>query len=93
MVRNGYQEVVFFPSFPIECLVWNVPNKWFGHDNYSNDVQCVLAYLWDNTRDDVTCSEWREVNGIKYLFQPSHPWTREQANDFLYAAWNYVGFR
>lgn len=93
MVQKGYQGIASFPSFPIECLIWNVPNKWFGHDNYANDVRSVLAYLWDNTRDDVACSEWREVNGIKFLFQPSHPWTREQANDFLYAAWNYVGFR
>ena len=93
MVQNGYQETASFPSFPIECLVWNVPNEGFGHNNYSDDVRWVLAYLWNNTREDSSCREWKEVNNIKYLFQSSHPWTREQAHHFLDIAWNYIGFR
>lgn len=93
MAQELNQEGTSFPSFPLECLVWNVPNEYFGHAKYYDDVRWVLAYLWDNTRGSSSCLEWREVNGIKYLFQSSHPWTREQANDFFSAAWYYIGFR
>ena len=92
MAQNGYQKTDSFPSFPIECLVWNVPNEGFAHNNYSDDVRWVIAYLWDNTREDSSCTEWKEVNGIKNLFQPSHQWTREQANNFFYTALSYIGF-
>ena len=92
MAQKVYQADTFLPSFPIECLVWNVPNEGFGYNNYTDDVKWVLAYLWDNTREDSSCTKWREVNEIKYLFRSSHPWTREQANNFFLAAWNYIGF-
>ena len=92
MAQKAHQRAVSFPSFPIECLVWNVPNECFGHNRYCDDVRWALAYLWYNTREDFSCTKWTEVNRIKYLFQPFHPWTREQANNFLYAAWHYVGF-
>ena len=92
MAQKGYQEVASLPSFPIECLVWNASNECFGHNSYYNDVRWVLVYLWYSTRENVSCTKWREINGIKYLFQPSHSWTRQQANNFFYAAWHYIGF-
>jgi hypothetical protein len=33
-----------------------------------------------------------EANAIKYLFHPSQAWTRQQGNDFIVAAWAYIGF-
>ena len=80
------------PSFLNECLVWNVPNEGFGHDTYKEDVRYVIAYLWNDTRTVDSCGEWREINELKYLFRSVQPWTREQTNTFLQAAWNYVGF-
>lgn len=79
-------------SFLIECLVWNAPNEAFKHATYSADVRYVLANLWNRTRSDAECSEWGEVNELKYLFRNDQPWTRQQANDFLQAAWDYIGF-
>lgn len=79
-------------SFLIECLVWNAPNEAFKHETYTADVRYVLAYLWNQTRTDSDCSEWGEVNELKYLFRGSQPWTRQQANDFLQASWGYIGF-
>ncbi|HEX8078424.1 MAG TPA: hypothetical protein VF511_11460, partial [Chthoniobacterales bacterium] len=76
----------------IESLVWNVPNEGFGHSTYTADVRYVLAHLFNKTLNDADCSEWGEVNELKYLFRPGQPWTRQQAHDFVGAAWNYLGF-
>jgi hypothetical protein len=56
-------------------------------------VRYAIAHLWGKTQTDETCKEWGEINELKYLFRPSQPWTREQVNGFLYAAWNYIGFK
>ena len=79
------------PGFLTECLVWNVPNDHFQHSTYTADVQSVLLFLYENTKTDEPCGEWGEVSEIKYLFRTSQKWTREQANAFTVAAWNYAG--
>lgn len=79
-------------SFLIESLVWNTPNKGFGHDSLTDDVRYVLAHTFNETISDEKCSEWGEVNELKYLFNRLQPWTREQAHSFLSAAWDYIGF-
>ncbi|MBC8198822.1 MAG: nucleotidyltransferase [Desulfobacterales bacterium] len=79
------------PGFLIECMVWNVPNSEFQNNTYTADVQAALAFLYEKTKDDAPCKEWGEVSELKYLFRPSQKWTRQQANAFTVAAWNYVG--
>lgn len=81
------------PSFLNECLVWNVPNEGFGHVTYKEDVRYVIGHLWNHTRTAETCSEWGEINELKYLFRGAQPWTREQVNAFLQSAWDYIGFQ
>ena len=88
----GKQAARVVPGFLIECLVWNVPDEHFGHTTWKADVRATLAYLWNNTRTDNDCTEWGEVSELKYLFRGTRPWTRQQAHDFLDAAWNYLGF-
>lgn len=80
------------PSFLIECLAWNVPDEAFRYKTYKADVRHVLAHLWNNTRSVDSCDKWGEINELKYLFRSAQPWTREQANSFLQAAWTYIGF-
>ena len=80
-------------SFLIESLVWNAPLEAFQHDTYTEDVRYVIANIFNRTRTETDCSEWGEVNELKYLFRPFQAWTREQANHFLDAAWNYIGFK
>jgi hypothetical protein len=80
------------PSYLIECLVWNVPNEGLKSTAWKDDVWYAIAHLWNNTRTDEQCNEWGEINELKYLFRPSQPWTRQAVNDFLQAAWNYMGF-
>lgn len=80
-------------SFLIECLVWNVPKDYFGHDTLTADVRAALAHLFNCTMEFEGCSEWGEVNELKYLFRTVQPWTLEQAHAFTSAAWDYLGFK
>jgi hypothetical protein len=92
MADNGSSVAKNMPSYLIECLIWNVPNEGFGHSNYADDVRYVLVHLYNKTVKPEDCNEWGEINELKYLFRPPQSWTLKQANDFLVAAWNYVGF-
>jgi hypothetical protein len=92
MADNSSYVAKNMPSYLIECLVWNVPNEGFGHSNYAGDVRYVLAHLYNKTMKSEDCDQWGEINELKYLFRLSQPWTLKQTNDFLLAAWNYVGF-
>jgi len=80
------------PGFLIECLVWNVPNNNFDNQTYKSTIRSVLAYLFNNTMTNETCSEWGEVSELKYLFRASQPWTRELAHKFISDAWDYIGY-
>ena len=80
------------PSFFIESLVYNVPDDHFGHTQYTDDVRAALAYLFNNTRVTDDPSKWLEANGVKYLFDPTQPWTQAQAHAFVSTAWDYSGF-
>jgi hypothetical protein len=92
MEETGISSAEPIPSYLIECLVWNVPNERFGHDQYIDDARYALAYTFNETLSEDKCREWGEVNELKYLFRPSQSWTREQAHAFLDTAWNYIGF-
>ena len=93
METAGIAAATPIPGFLIESLVFNAPDACFKHSTWDAVVQTVLLHLWSNTKDDPSCHEWVEVNGIKYLFRASQKWTREQAHAFIDAAWSYVGVR
>jgi len=92
MAAAGIAAAEPVPSFLIECLVWNTPNSAFDHANYWSMMRAVLAESFNGTLYEERCREWGEVSELKYLFRPAQPWTRDQANAFLHAAWEYVGF-
>ena len=91
MAAEGTPEAVPIPSYLIECLVYNVPNEGFLHDSYSEDVSYILPFLRDNTASDHWCSEWVEVNELKYLFHYTQPWNRVAAHAFLSKAMTRIG--
>ncbi|NQT35660.1 nucleotidyltransferase [bacterium] len=80
-------------SWLIECLIWNAKLEVFKEPTYSDKVKALIIDLWNRTKEDKDCSEWGEVNELKYLFRSSQPWTRQQVQDFLKAAWNYIGYK
>lgn len=96
-LRNTMQEedivaAMDIGSFQIESAVWNVPDEGFNHDTYEADVRYVLAHCFNKTLPRGDHENMREVNDLKVLFDAHQPWTREQANSFFSAAWDYVGF-
>lgn len=93
MLNDGVAEAESVPSFLIECLVWNADVAAFSKDSYSAIIRYIIANLWNNTRKDADCQKWVEVNRMKWLFRDSQPWTRDDANRFLQAAWIYIGYK
>ena len=92
MASNSIQSAKDAPSFLIECLVFNASNSCFQYQSFKPMVRAVLAELFNNTLSYEKCSEWGEVNELKYLFRGSQPWTRESAHQFLSDAWDYIGY-
>lgn len=97
-LRNEMEEKGVSAARPIigflsECLIWNVPDGSFGRTTYYEDLRSALVHLWEPTKTDGGCQQWGEVSELKYLFRPHQKWTRQQANDFILAAWQYVGFQ
>ncbi len=89
----GSSSAKVIPGYLLECMTWNVPNDTFNGATWDTRVQAVLRHLWNNTDSDANCSSWFEVDGIKYLFHTSQPWTRAAAHTFIGEAWNFVGVR
>lgn len=92
MTQSGVNAAQPMASFLIECLLWNVPDTAFMNDTFHADVRDAFVYLYTQLEKPGPADNWLEVNGIKYLFRPEQPWTREQARDFVLAAWNYADF-
>jgi len=93
MQGDGIAIAKKMPSFLIECLIWNAEIDTFRSNTYTATIGYLLADLWNRTREYEDCSDWTEVNELNYLFRGSQPWTRQEANGFLQAAWDYVGYR
>lgn len=83
------------PSFQIECLVFNAPDERFNRveGSYHDDVRDVIAWLWNQTKAGAAGENFKEINGLKPLFDQSQGWTMPAAHDFLLAAWHHVGFK
>lgn len=91
MNDDGIAATEPIPGFLLECLIWNVPDGFFGNSTYTDDVRACLAHLFNHTMtDEDDCREWGEVSELKYLFRGSQKWTRQQAHSFLGAAWSYL---
>jgi hypothetical protein len=92
MCEKGVVVARDFPSFLIECLVWNVPNEGLTHLTRTADIRFALAHTFNSTLSLEKCSEWGEINELKYLFRAGQPWTLVQAHSFVSAAWDFLGF-
>jgi hypothetical protein len=91
MQEEGIIQAKDIGSYLIASLVWNVPNEQFNSTYHVPNIRNVLAHTFNNTLNDEACGTWGEVNELKYLFNPTQGWTRQQAHDFLSAAWDYMG--
>jgi len=80
-------------SFLIESMIWNVPDAFFNHDTYTDDVLAVIAHCFNETLPAGGHEKFVEVNNMKYIFGSHQPCTREKAHSFFAAAWDYLGFK
>lgn len=92
MEAEGNATARVIPGFLCECLMWNVPNDKITGKSLYDGLRESIAYL-HNTIDDYDHTNWCEVSDLKYLFGDHQKWTAEQAQDFLYDAWHYVGYK
>lgn len=92
MASKGIQSAKDTPSYLVECLVFNADDSCFNYTSYEPMIRAVLANLFNRTIDEKDCSEWGEVNELKYLFRLSQPWSRQGTHKFLSDAWNYIGY-
>lgn len=91
MASEGFASADEIPGYLSECLVYNCPNTCFITPNWRGDVERVLNHIWNATSTDASCTNWTEVDEIKYLFRSSQPWNRAQVQAFIGDARIYLG--
>jgi hypothetical protein len=94
MAEGGVHPAV--PSYLIECLVYNCPDRLFAFSTWTEIVREVLVHMWHELQGDEPQEpgrRWVEVNQCLYLFHPGQKWTRGSARGFVQAAWNFLGLK
>jgi hypothetical protein len=81
-----------YPGYLIECLVYNVPNDHFGHTKRYDDMRAVLAWLWNNLRDENVYNEWTELSDLKWLFKNRPDRIPKNAFNLVDKAWDKMEF-
>lgn len=91
LVAHGLTDPM--PSFLLECLMYNCPDKDFKRNTWRGVMQGCLADIHNHTmKPEESDNRWVESNGIKYLFHPNQKWTRCQVHEFAKTAWAYMEF-
>lgn len=93
MEDEGSDSAKSIPGYLIECLVYNTPNPYFNGNGWLSIVRGIFTYIWSATKASGDCSNWTEVDNIKFLFHSSQPWNKAQANAFVSEAWDKVGVK
>ena len=91
MDDEGINSAETIPGYLIECLVYNTPDHYFNGNSWLSMVRGIFDYVWSATKSDGDCSNWMEVDRIKFLFHPLQPWEKAQANAFISDAWTRIG--
>ncbi len=78
------------PSFLIESLVWNLPNRILSDGStWTARVDQGLRHIYSTHKER---DEWLEANNIKFLFHASQKWDEDEADNFAREAHSYLGF-
>jgi hypothetical protein len=92
MVEVELADGEIITSFLVECLIWNLPDKYIsGYASWNETVKQAVSYLYHQL-DEESSSEWREVSERLYLFYPERKWTKIVVQQFLRKLWNYMGY-
>ena len=71
------------PSWLIECLVHNVPNRMFASTSTSLNVAAVLQWLQNDLANNYGVQARYEINGIRELFSSEQNWSHQDATLFV----------
>jgi hypothetical protein len=73
------------PSFLIECLTYAVEDDYFlvETDDRYDRAKRILGRLWELLDNPGWVSNVTEINGIKFLFRVTQPWTVDDAKGFV----------
>ncbi|WP_328614567.1 hypothetical protein OHS18_42110 [Amycolatopsis sp. NBC_00355] len=80
------------PSYFMECLMYIVPNDYFGDKGVTplvTDFRNATAHIFSKVKAGETGAGLFEPNGIKPLFSASQPWTLVDASNLVLQAWSY----
>lgn len=78
-------------SFLIESLIWNVPNSIFNDaKSWTEMAREAIVHIYNQTKEESTCSEWGEVSELLYLFRGRRKWTVKDVNQFTIDLWKYL---
>jgi hypothetical protein len=80
------------PSYLVECLVYNVPDRLFNNTSYMDDMRGVLARIFNATLPNGDSGKWEEANALRYLFYAGSDWSADEAHALASAAWDALGF-
>ena len=92
MADDGNDLCEEIPGFLVECLVYNVANDDFLNSTLTDNVRNCIISIFNATKSDSECEGLTEVSGLKDLFGTHQKWTRQQANQFAFDTWTYLGF-
>jgi hypothetical protein len=93
LIDEGILQERLIPSYAVECAVFNVPDDHFLDEAYWTSVRRILAFIFNNTLTDDGCTDWAEVNDLKWMFRGTTPWTRQQVHQLASASWDYIGYQ
>ena len=83
------------PSYFIECLAYNCPDRVFSHITWTDRVREILLYIYNGLQGEEPSDSsvrWVEANNCFYLFHKDQKWGRSDGRKFAHAAWNYLGY-
>lgn len=92
MVDDNETDGDIITSFLVECLVWNTPNNIItGYSTWTKTIQETIGYLYNSIKNGQH-KEWGEVSEMLYLFHLGRKWKDSEVKQWLYDAWNYIGY-
>ena len=78
-------------SFLLECLIWNVPNRIMNNnETWTSRLRESIVYLYQQTKEDKSCTDWGEVSELLYLLRGGRKWSRSDVNAYMLQLWNYL---
>lgn len=85
LVREGKLAPGRAPSFLLECLTYAVEDKYFlvETDDRYDRAKRILGRMWELLDNALWVRTATEINGIKFLFHTTQPWTVDGAKGFV----------